>query len=207
MFSTKHILALSLGAGIIIGIASFASCSDATPAPANDSVASKEPKALTQEELVARGKFLVNVAGCNDCHSPKIMTPMGPVPDTTRLLSGHPEHDQLPPPGKSPGWVLFSPDLTAAVGPWGTSFSANLTPDTSGIGTWTFDQFRLALREGKSKGLPAARPLLPPMPWPTIGKMSDEDLSAIFAYLKSLKPVKNYVPAPLPPAEAPVAAK
>ena len=47
-------------------------------------------KEMSKDELIARGKYLVTFGGCNDCHSPKVMTPMGPMPDTTRLLSGHP---------------------------------------------------------------------------------------------------------------------
>lgn len=60
-------------------------------------------------------------------------------------------------------------------------------------------QFEKAIREGKSKGLDGTRPMLPPMPWPNIAKLSDEDLQAVFTYLKSLPPVKNAVPNPLPP--------
>ncbi|WP_336914823.1 c-type cytochrome [Runella sp.] len=130
------------------------------------------------------------------------MTPAGPEPDPQRLLSGHPAGDPLPPitdkhitaPGQ---WVLFSPDLTAAVDPWGTTFASNLTPDDTGIGPWTEAQFLKAIREGKSKGMDGTRPLLPPMPWMNIAKMTDEDLKAIFAYLKSLPPVKNVVPNPI----------
>lgn len=130
---------------------------------------------------------------------------MGPAPDPKRLMSGHPAEETLPAvtdkkmiaPGQ---WALFSPSLTAAVGPWGTSFAANLTPDDTGIGNWTYAQFEKALREGKSKGMDGTRPLLPPMPWPNLVKMNDEDMKAIFAYLKSLPPVKNAVPNQLPPA-------
>lgn len=158
----------------------------------------------TPDEMVKRGEYLVIIGGCNDCHSPKIMTPMGPEPDPKRLLSGHPSEEPLPAitdkkmvaPGQ---WVLFSPGQTAAVGPWGTSFAANLTPDDTGLGNWTEAQFFKAIREGKSKGLEGARPILPPMPWFNVAKMSDDDLRAVFAYLKSLPPVKNAVPNPLPP--------
>lgn len=160
--------------------------------------------AATQTDLVKRGEYLVTIGGCNDCHSPKIMTAQGPAPDPARLLSGHPSSEALPPitdksmtgPGQ---WTLFSPSLTAAVGPWGTSFAANLTPDDTGMGAWTEAQFFKAIREGKSKGMDGTRPMLPPMPWPSIAKMSDDDLRAVFAYLKSLPPVKNVVPNPMPP--------
>lgn len=156
-------------------------------------------------EKIKRGEYLVNLGGCNDCHSPKIMTEMGPQPDPKRLLSGHPADETLPAitdkkmiaPGQ---WALFSPGMTAAVGPWGTSFASNLSPDDTGLGTWTEAQFFKAIREGKYKGLEGARPLLPPMPWFNFAKMTDDDLSAVFAYLQSLPPVKNVVPNPLPPS-------
>ena len=172
-------------------------------ASANDSKTALIP-AVDTVALVKRGEYLVTVGGCNDCHSPKIMTPLGPEPDPKRLLSGHPAADPLPAitdkrmvaPGQ---WALFSQDLTVAVGPWGTSFSANLTPDDTGLGAWNFDQFKKAIREGKSKGLDGTRPLLPPMPWFNFAKMTDDDLLAVFSYLKSLPPVKNPVPNPLPP--------
>ena len=155
---------------------------------------------------IKRGEYLVTVGGCNDCHSPKIMTPMGPAPDPKRLLSGHPAAEPLPAitdkkmvaPGQ---WALFSPSLTAAVGPWGTSFAANLTPDDTGLGNWTEAQFFKAIREGKSKGLEGGRPMLPPMPWFNFAKMSDEDLKAVYAYLKSIPPVQNVVPNPIPPVQ------
>lgn len=168
---------------------------------------SVKPDEMTAEQLqarVKRGEYLVTISGCNDCHSPKIMTPNGPAPDPKRLLSGHPADEPLPAvtdkkmiaPGQ---WALFSSGLTAAVGPWGTSFAANLTPDDTGLGAWTIDQFKKAIREGKSKGLDGTRPLLPPMPWFNFAKMSDEDLESVFAYLQSLPPVKNAVPNPIPP--------
>lgn len=167
--------------------------------------AQPEKLATSQADMVKRGEYLVTIGGCNDCHSPKIMTDKGPAPDPKRILSGHPADEALPPitdkkmiaPGQ---WSLFSPGLTAAVGPWGTSFAANLTPDDTGLGAWTFEQFKKAMREGKSKGLDGTRPLLPPMPWFNFVKATDEDLQAMFAYLQSLPPVKNTVPNPLPPS-------
>jgi hypothetical protein len=93
--------------------------------------------------------------------------------------------------------MVFAPDLTQAVGAWGVSFSANITSDSTGIGGWTEEQFFKAMREGKSKGLDNTRPMLPPMPWQNFAKLKDADLRAMFAYLKSTKPVRNIVPAPL----------
>lgn len=188
----KNVFILSLLATTMF----FAGCS---------SKKSEQPKQdlpkLTQEALVSKGKYLVMVGGCNDCHSTKVMTDHGPEPDPSRLLSGHPQDQPLPPAIKTQDWILFNPGLTAFVGPWGTSFAANLTPDDTGIGSWSYEQFETALRKGKYKGLEGSRMLLPPMPWQNYKDVTDEDMRAIFAYLKSLKPVNNLVPQPLPPLQ------
>ena len=166
----------------------------------------KDGPFLSKSELVKRGGYLVSVSGCNDCHSPKIMTPQGPIPDTTKLLSGHPANSPLPPvdpKALQPGqWIQMAPDVTAFAGPWGMSFAANLTPDTTtGIGNWTEEVFINTLRTGKHLGQANGRPILPPMPWPGIGKMTDEDLRAVFAFLQSLPAINNKVPQPVPPTE------
>lgn len=154
----------------------------------------------TRQQLIARGKYLVNTSACNDCHSPKIMTPLGPALDTTRLLSGYPGATKpLPKIDKEAlnDWVMFQPDLTSAVGPWGVSFAANITSDETGIGNWSTEQFLTAIRKGKYKGLQGSRDLLPPMPWQVYNGMTDEDLKAIFEYLKTTKPVANVVRPPI----------
>ena len=80
--------------------------------------------AMTPEQMVERGKYLAATSGCNDCHTPKIMTDAGPAPDMSRMLSGHPAGNTLPPYDKAMigPWVMFSSDLTAAVGPWQVIF-------------------------------------------------------------------------------------
>jgi hypothetical protein len=154
------------------------------------------------ESQVKWGEHLVMVGGCGDCHTPKKMGQHGPEEDSTLLLSGHPA--KMPPPDidrkeiESKG-LFVSQTLTAWVGPWGISYAANLTSDDSGIGTWSEDQFIYALRNGKLKGLPGSRMLLPPMPWQAIRNHTDDELKAIFSYLKSTKPISNIVPAPAPP--------
>ncbi|MBL7947031.1 MAG: hypothetical protein JNN32_13285, partial [Flavobacteriales bacterium] len=88
-------------------------------------------------ERIERGKYLVETMGCHDCHSPKLMGPNGPYLDPDRVLSGYPADRPLPPlPATHEGWALMTMDLTAAVGPWGTTFAANITSDESGIGNW-----------------------------------------------------------------------
>lgn len=173
--------------------------------PADQQPAAELSPEQQKQAAIERGEYLVGIAGCNDCHTPKIMTEMGPAPDMKMMLAGHPASEQLPAITDSsmiaPGqWALFNSSLTAAVGPWGISFAANITPDDTGIGNWTYEQFEKALREGKSKGMDGTRPLLPPMPWFNYIKMSDEDMRAIFAYLQSIPPVNNAVPNPIPPA-------
>lgn len=160
-----------------------------------------EKKVLSEQEMIERGKYLVTAGGCHDCHSPKVFGPQGPKIDETKILSGHPAEMKLAefdPAILEPGkYVLFTQDVTAAIGPWGASFAANLTPDNeTGIGTWQPEMFINALRTGKHLG--AGRPILPPMPWEMVGKLTDEDLKAIFAYLKSIPPIKNKVPDPKP---------
>jgi hypothetical protein len=163
---------------------------------------SNEVQTLTGEELVKKGEYLVMIGGCHDCHTPKKFTPEGPVFDMNLSLSGHPEGSQLPDPipdTVGPGkWVLMNENLSAFIGPWGMSFTANLTPDEqTGIGLWKEENFINAMRTGKHMGL--GRPILPPMPWFNLTNAKEEDLKAIFAYLKSIKPIKNLVPGPVPP--------
>jgi cytochrome c2 len=165
---------------------------------------STETKSMSHDEMIKKGDYIVSTGACNDCHSPKMMTQMGPIPDSTKLLSGHPANEPLPPldpnAGKPTGWIDMSHDVTTFVGPWGISYSANLTPDSAtGIGTWTEEQFISTLRNGKHLG--NGRPLLPPMPWPDFGKKTDDDLKAVFAYLKSLPAVSNRVPGPVAPPD------
>lgn len=161
---------------------------------------------LTQDQLIQKGQYLVTTMGCNDCHSPKRMGPKGPEIIPERMLSGYPSDQPFPVVTIDTsiiqkGWTIFNPDLTATAGPWGVSFAANLTPDPTGLGTWTIENFKLALSKGKYKGFEAGRTLLPPMPWTNYINMSDEDINAMFAYLKSIPPINNVVPAPIQPNE------
>ncbi len=145
---------------------------------------------------VERGKYMVSVMGCNDCHTPLKMTAKGPEPDMSRFLTGHPEQmGPLPAATGHRGAWLWSGAATntAFSGPWGVSYAANLTPDVNtGLGIWTEDMFVRALRTGRHMGM--SRPIMPPMPWPAFRNATDEDLKAIFAYLRTLKPVTNHVP-------------
>jgi Cytochrome c len=166
----------------------------------NTSAKSETKTAATDSiQKVKHGEYLVTVAGCDDCHSPKIMGPKGPEIDMEKRFSGFPATRPVPKFDSNlvkKGIAQFNEDLTSAAGPWGVSFAANLTNDASGIGNWTLENFKYALRHGKWKGLEGSRDLLPPMPWFNLSKMTDEDLEAIYAFLKTTKPVENIVPAP-----------
>ena len=155
----------------------------------------------TAAERVRRGAYLVTIGGCNDCHTPWKMGDRGPEPDMSRMLSGHPQEvavKSLPAPQEGPWMVAAAATNTAWAGPWGVSFTANLTPDeNTGIGSWSEEIFINTLRTGKHWG--QSRPLLPPMPWFNYGKMSDDDLKAVYAYLRTIRPVHNAVPMPIPP--------
>lgn len=192
---------------VLLVMAIIAACSDAG---SNDKETKKDDistiRKKEKDELIARGKYLVTVSGCNDCHSPKIMTPMGPIPDTTRLMSGYPSEKGIPTLSealaKDQSWVKMSHDVTAFAGPWRMTFGANLTPDeATGIGNWTEEVFVKTIRTGKHLGQEGGRPVMPPMPWYMIAKMTDEDLSSMYQYLMSLPAISNRVPAPIPPNE------
>ena len=148
------------------------------------------------------GAHLVKIVGCGDCHTPKKMTANGPADDSTLLLSGHP--GKMPAPDvnrreiETKGLAVTTTS-TVWIGPWGISYASNLTSDETGIGTWQESNFITALREGKFKGIPSSRELLPPMPWQWFRNMSDDELKAIFAFLKATKPVHNVVPLAQPP--------
>jgi|RhiMethySRZTD1v2_1073278.scaffolds.fasta_scaffold42721_3 mono/diheme cytochrome c family protein len=159
----------------------------------------------TRQAQIERGKYLVTIGGCNDCHTPWKMGEHGPEPDMSRMLSGHPETMAMPPGPKAdmPWGATAAATMTAWSGPWGVSFTANLTPDPSGLGAWNEDIFINTMRTGKHWG--QSRPILPPMPWFNYGKMTDDDLKAVFAYLQSIPPVHNNVPLPIPPGGGEVA--
>jgi len=187
----------SLGIWLVGGAAVLltAACSETAPPPAQ---ATPAAAATPAPSPVERGKYLVAVGACNDCHTPMKMGANGPEPDMSRMLSGHPESMKVDKPPKLDGpWMAAASNtFTAWAGPWGISYTANLTPDqNTGLGIWTEDMFIKAIREGKHMG--TSRPILPPMPWPAFRNYSDEDLKAIFAYLKSIPPVVNHVPDPI----------
>jgi len=182
------------GLTAIIIIAS--SCHQATPGSNVDMLAAND-----SAKQVERGRYLVTIGGCNDCHSPKKMGPQGPEIIAETMLSGYPSGRPLAAFDTSlakRGIAQFNEDMTAAAGPWGVSFAGNLTSDATGAGSWPLENFKTALRHGKFKGVETGRSLLPPMPWFNYAKMSDADMEAMHAYLKSTRPVRNVPPTPKP---------
>jgi mono/diheme cytochrome c family protein len=130
------------------------------------------------QSSVERGKYLVTVAGCSDCHTPG--TFLG-HPDTDRFLGG-----------SDVGFAI--PGLGVFAGP-------NLTPDKeTGIGNWSIQEIVTALTSGKR---PDGRGLAPIMPFEAFSHLSSADAEAIATYLKSIKPVVNKVAGPFGPNEKP----
>ena len=164
---------------------------------AAEPLAGKAPGAA---DMVARGRYLVTVAACNDCHTPWKMGAEGPEPDMSRMLSGHPRGMEMPPAPKPAGpWLVsMAATNTAWAGPWGVSYTANLTPDAeTGLGKWTLRNFVDTIRTGRHMG--RGRPVLPPMPIAMYRNFTDADLEAIYSYLRTIPAVRNRVPEPLPP--------
>jgi len=178
------------------------SCSETSSASEPATVSSIDPVSATTnyggyESQVKWGEHLVTIGGCNDCHTPKKMGPNGPEDDMSLMLSGHPA--QMPPPPfdqkeAAKKGLVATQTFTAWIGPWGITYAANLTSDSTGIGMWKEGQFIKALKEKKWMGLDNTRPLMPPMSMMPATKMSDDELKAIFAYLKSTPPINNVQP-------------
>ncbi len=180
---------------LVVGIGQAGLASAKAPA--------KDAKDKGKVASVERGKYIVSTAGCHDCHTPWAMGPEGPAPDMSRALSGHPREMVLPPPPEPVGpWIVSTAATnTAFAGPWGISYSANLTPHKdAGTGAWDTQTFIDTIRNGRHMG--RGRELLPPMPWPVYSNMTDQDLASVFAYLQTLPAIDNKVPEPVPPASA-----
>jgi mono/diheme cytochrome c family protein len=130
--------------------------------------------ASADEAQLARGKYLVGIAGCNDCHTPGYFFGK---PDMAKFLAG-----------SDVGFEI--PGLGVFVG-------RNLTPDKeTGIGEWTEDQIITALQTGKR---PDGRELAPIMPWHALATLTKEDVTAMAAFLKSIPAVSNKIPDPVGP--------
>ena len=153
----------------------------------------------SQSDMVQRGKYLVDTVGaCGHCHTPRA----GAEYNTNMYLAGHPANAPYPRYNFSMMqqgiFILTSTQMTAFSGPFGTSFASNLTPDKeTGLGEWTAEMFIQAMRTGLHQGVAGNRKIFPPMPTKHYAQMNDEDLKAIWAYLQTIKPIRNEVSSPL----------
>ena len=130
------------------------------------------------QDQIARGKYLVTLGLCTDCHTPGHFFGK---PDDQRFLGGSEVGFEMP------GLGVFH-------GP-------NLTPDKgTGLGNWSSAEIVTAFQTGVR---PDGRILAPIMPWKALAQLNRDDANAIAAYLKSLPPVKNKVPGPFGQAETP----
>lgn len=184
----------------MIGFVFVAVLAGAVAAPAAHAEGKKSDAAK-----IKRGEYLVRIGGCNECHTPWVFNKdFGhPVPDVSRMLSGHPAAGPDPASKYDPNGhdiVIIGPDFTSFRLPFGLVYAPNLTPDKdTGIGSWSESMFVKALRTGRHLGEKSARVILPPMPWENLAGVADEDLKSIFAFLQSLPPIKNAVPDPKVP--------
>lgn len=194
MKGTRHIQTIFGGSFLTLAAALAAAATNVT---------ATSGQAQPSKPNVEHGAYLVTTMGCHDCHTPLTMGPKGPEPDMTRALTGHPADMKMPPPPALPPgpWLwMGAATNTAFAGPWGVSFTANLTPDReTGLGDWTEDMFIKTMRTGLHQG--KGRQVLPPMPYFNVGALTDADIKDLFAYLQSLPPVHNRVPAPVEPTE------
>jgi mono/diheme cytochrome c family protein len=155
----RVVVGLGLAAAVVVGLAGAASL-----------------QAQTSE--VERGKYLVVLAGCTDCHTPGYFFGK---PDQARYLGGS--------------------DVGFLVPGLGVFHGSNLTPDKeTGLGSWTKEQIVAAMQTGKR---PDGRELAPPMPWRALAHLTKADANAIAAFLMSQPAVKNKVPGPFGPTEKP----
>lgn len=202
------------GCIFISGIATLISCMGNSSTGSSNT--SKTDSSMSSQKIyggfenqVKWGESLVALGGCNDCHTPKKMGPGGPDDDMSLMLSGHPAK-QPPPPfdvkEAAKKGLIVTQSFTSWVGPWGITYAPNITPDSTGIGGWTEAQFIKAIKEKKWMGLDNTRPLMPPMSMMPVASMSEDQLKAIFAYLKTIPPIKNVSPdavlLPPPPSSA-----
>lgn len=187
----------------VLGVAACGGSREDGRATETGSTGTRKEAAADSASMIERGRYVVTIGGCNDCHTPLEMGPNGPAPDMSRMLSGHPESLEMPEPpalGDGPWNWAGAATLTAFAGPWGVSYATNLTPDDTGLGIMSEELFVQAMRTGKHFG--QGRPIMPPMPWQNLAQMTDEDLRSIYAYLKTIPPIRNVVPEYQPPPGA-----
>lgn len=192
--------AVAVCSGLFAATLTVAGCGGGQAGKPDQVPGVSQPPPVAATDAAKRGEYLVTAGHCHDCHTPWKMGPKGPEPDMSQMLTGHPATLALPePPKVAPenpwGWGGALTN-TAFWGPWGISYAINLTPDEeTGIGLWNEQVFVNAMKTGRHMGV--GRPILPPMPWQNLAQMTDEDLKALYAYLRTVTPKKNQVPDPV----------
>ncbi|MGF1607799.1 MAG: c-type cytochrome [Kiloniellales bacterium] len=132
--------------------------------------------AASDAALLARGQYLASIMDCTGCH-------------TTGALRGQPD----------PARYLAGSDVGFEIPDLGIFYPPNLTSDAeTGLGDWTAEQIIAAVRSGER---PDGRQLVPIMPWPSYGVLTDEDAAALAAFLKSLPALRFQVPEPVGPGQ------
>ncbi len=132
--------------------------------------------ARADDAQLARGKYLVTIAGCNDCHTPGYFFGK---PDMERFLGGS--------------------DVAFEIPGLGAFAGRNITPDPeTGIGKWSTEEIVHALQTGER---PDGRMLAPIMPWHAFANFTQDDVTAIAAFLQSVPAVSHQVPGPFGPGE------
>ncbi len=165
----RKILAIAAIITFTLGAAYFSACNNKPGTAADDT------KSDSLQKVLERGKYLAtHVANCIECHSTHDMTKFsGPIVPGTEGGGGFAFDQKLGLPG-----VLYA---------------RNITPDSAtGIGTWTDEEVLRAMTHGISKN---GDTLFPLMPYPNMNRMAKEDLLSILAYIRTLKPISNKVPA------------
>ena len=144
----------------------LAACGGGAP----EATAATSPKASADVDLVARGEYLVRIAGCNDCHTPGYGPAQGEVPKEQ--------------------WLIGSAPL-GYTGPWGTTYATNLRLRVAGM------------TEAQWLALAGHAKMRPPMPWPSLHAMQQDDLKAVYRYIAHLGPKGGPAPAYRPPGDPP----
>ena len=141
-----------------------------------------------QDDRITHGKYIATIAGCTSCHTP--LKPEYNNPETLTLeqiqtiafneLEAHDQDKFLA------GGRVFP------LGPIGNLTTRNLTPDEeTGIGAWTDDQIKIAIKTGIDHD---GKVLFPVMPYHVYSTMADADLEAVIAYLRSVNAIRNKIP-------------
>lgn len=192
----------------LILILTSVSCGGSSPKSTFEPQAQSESEAYKERYRlyqIERGKQLVELGGCDKCHTPKVTTLFGSASDPDRFLSGYPQGEPIPELPSSdvggPEWdTFYTTDGTVWIGKWGVSFAANITPDPeTGIGEWTEERFLEMFRGVDHIG--EGSTMRSPMPTEVYSKLTDEELRSIYMYLMVIQPIKNKVPDPIRPGQ------